>query len=271
MKFRIISDLHVDINKKYYSKFKFDPNSYYLIAGDIAGGRHKAEEFLHYHMSIGKLTNGIFIEGNHMGYDLDWNEHDNTKEACYAYLAEQFPLTSNVSFMENNFKEIPDTDIIIVGCTLYTDYKAFGNQELGMRIGVTYLNDFRYVHTYSNLGGDRLVTPVDYLDRHEKSLQFIDEMCKSNPTSRIIVVTHHGPSKQSLSTEYATDLLSSSYVSNLEDFIISHPNIKVWCHGHCHRKFDYYIGQCRVLCNPFGYFNENGMKLTQPIGLSFTL
>ena len=271
MKFRIISDLHVDINKKYYSKFKFDPNSYYLIAGDIAGGRHKAEEFLHYHMSIGKLTNGIFIEGNHMGYDLDWNEHDNTKEACYAYLAEQFPLTSNVSFMENNFKEIPDENIIIVGCTLYTDYKAFGNRELGMKIGETYLNDFRYVHTYSNLGGDRLVTPVDYLDRHEKSLQFIDEMCKSNPTSRIIVVTHHGPSKQSLSTEYATDLLSSSYVSNLEDFIIDHSNIKVWCHGHCHRKFDYYIGQCRVLCNPFGYFNENGMKLTQPIGLSFTL
>ena len=140
-----------------------------------------------------------------------------------------------------------------------------------MRIGVTYLNDFRYVHTYSNLGGDRLVTPVDYLDRHEKSLQFIDEVCKFNPTSRIIVVTHHGPSKQSLSTEYVTDLLSSSYVSNLEDFIINHSNIKVWCHGHCHVLKDYYIGQCRVLCNPFGYGNENDMKLTQPIGLSFTL
>ena len=266
MQFRIISDLHVDINKKYYSKFKFDPKSYYLIAGDIAGSRHKAEEFLHYHMNQGKLKNGIFIEGNHMGYDYDWQEADNTKEACYAYLAEQFPLTSNISFMENNFKEIPDENIIIVGCTLYTDYKAFGNRELGMKIGEAYLNDFRYVHTYSNLGGDRLVTPLDYEKWHQQSLQFIDQMCKSNPTAKIVVVTHHGPSKQSLSTEYVADLLSSSYVSDIEEFILAHKNIKLWVHGHVHRLFDYYIGNCRIVVNPFGYYNENGMKLTQPIG-----
>ena len=56
MKFRIISDLHVDINHKYYSKFKFDPEAYYLIAGDIAGSRHKATDFLKYNMKKGGLT-----------------------------------------------------------------------------------------------------------------------------------------------------------------------------------------------------------------------
>jgi hypothetical protein len=38
---------------------------------------------------------------------------------------------------------------------------------------------------------------------------------------------------------------------------MSHPQIKYWIHGHTHTHFDYKIGECRVICNPRGYPNEN--------------
>jgi Icc-related predicted phosphoesterase len=269
MKFRIISDLHVDINNKYYSKFKFDPEAYYLIAGDVSGSRFKTAKFMNYYSDKG-LTNCAFIEGNHMGYDRDWESTDHTKEACYAHLHQEFPLTSNISFMDNDFKEVGD-DIIIVGCTLYTNYLAYDNRELGMKLGETYLNDFRYVLTYAHDGEERLITALDYEDRFNKSIQFIEEMCNSNPNHKIIVMTHHAPSKRSLSPEYVDDLLSSSYASKLDDFIMAHSNIKLWCHGHVHRPFNYKIGECDVICNPFGYYNENSMKLTQYIGEVYEL
>ena len=39
MKFRIISDLHIDINAHYEDDnlLKFDPDAFYLIAGDTSG------------------------------------------------------------------------------------------------------------------------------------------------------------------------------------------------------------------------------------------
>ena len=269
MKFRIISDLHVDINKKYYSKFKFDPEAYYLIAGDVSGSRFKTANFLKYYSDKG-LTNCAFVEGNHMGYDRDWECHDHTKEACYAHLHQEFPLTSNISFMENDFKEVGE-DIIIVGCTLYTNYLAFDNRELGMKLGEAYLNDFRYVNTYTSDGDERLVTALDYEDRFYKSIQFIEQVCESNPNHKIVVLTHHAPSKKSLCSKYAEDMLSSSYVSCLDDFILKHPNIKLWVHGHVHNISNYTIGNCRVIANPFGYYNENGMKTTKPIGEVYEL
>ena len=205
-----------------------------------------------------------------MGYDHDWHETDNTKDACYAYLHEKFPLTSNISFLNNDFKELPN-DIIVVGCTLFTDFQAFDNREVAMLASEKYLNDYRYVHTYDNFGTSRLVNVLDYEKWFKESLQFIEGMCEANPTCKIIVLTHHAPSLKSLSPEYVNDILSASYVSNLEDFIKKHRNIKMWCHGHVHRPFNYKIGECDVICNPFGYYNENEMRLSRYIGEVYEL
>lgn len=270
MQFRIISDLHVDINHKYYNKFKFDPNAYYLIAGDIAGSRFKVGEFLNHYKSIGKLNKCVLVAGNHLGYDREFEFPDQTKEACINYLTEKFPIQEDICFMENQHKEIGE-DIIVIGCTLYTNFKLFNNRELAMRAAMTYMNDFRYVQTYSNLGGERLITPLDYETRFNNSLEYIKTICEENPDKKIVVVTHHGPSRKSLSEKYANDILSAAYVSDLEDFIKEHKNIKVWCHGHTHSIKEYSIEQCQVQCYPFGYWNENGMKLTRYIGKPFEL
>jgi hypothetical protein len=49
--------------------------------------------------------------------------------------------------------------------------------------------------------------------------------------------------------------MNGAYSSDLSDFILDHPQIKVWTHGHTHHNFDYMIGDCRIVCNPRGYIN----------------
>ena len=47
--------------------------------------------------------------------------------------------------------------------------------------------------------------------------------------------------------------MNGGYASDLSDFILDHPQIKLWTHGHMHQCFDYMIGSTRVVCNPRGY------------------
>jgi hypothetical protein len=69
-----------------------------------------------------------------------------------------------------------------------------------------------------------------------------------------VVVTHHAPSKASIKPRYQGDhLMNGGYSSDLSEFILDNPQIKVWTHGHTHDHFDYMIGSTRILCNPRGY------------------
>jgi hypothetical protein len=47
--------------------------------------------------------------------------------------------------------------------------------------------------------------------------------------------------------------MNGGYRSELSEFILDHPQIKLWTHGHMHDPFDYMIGTTRVVCNPRGY------------------
>jgi hypothetical protein len=47
--------------------------------------------------------------------------------------------------------------------------------------------------------------------------------------------------------------MNGGYHSHLEYFIMDHPQIKTWVHGHMHDAVDYMIGETRILSNPRGY------------------
>ena len=47
--------------------------------------------------------------------------------------------------------------------------------------------------------------------------------------------------------------MNGAYHSDLTEFIMDRPEIKLWVHGHMHDDFDYMIGDTRVVCNPRGY------------------
>jgi hypothetical protein len=85
-------------------------------------------------------------------------------------------------------------------------------------------------------------------------LKLIDDVCAGLPNEKIVVVGHHAPSKLSTKPKYQNDtMMNGAYSSDLSEFILDRPMIKVWTHGHTHDKFDYMIGSTRIVCNPRGY------------------
>ena len=97
-------------------------------------------------------------------------------------------------------------------------------------------------------------------------MKVIDDTIAGDPTGTFVVVGHHAPSKQSVKPGYEKDLIvGGAYSSDLDEFILSHPQIKVWVHGHTHDKFDYMIGPTRIVSNARGYVGyERGTDKEDP-------
>jgi hypothetical protein len=105
-----------------------------------------------------------------------------------------------------------------------------------------------YVSTFS---------PTDAVEDHKKMLDYIKLVYTDTPPwMTTIVVGHHAPSKSSTHPRYKDEeLMNGGYSSDLTEFIIDRPGIKLWTHGHTHEDFDYMIGTCRIVCNPRGYID----------------
>ena len=268
MRFKVISDLHVDINNQLITEMKFDPDAFYLIAGDISGDRLITTSFLK-----DKNIKGVFVEGNHLGYNSQTGDEWDTKQKSNNYLHWQFDFSEPMVFLENDhiFVGGKNDEVCIIGCTLYTDFDLFHNAPIAQEVARIGLNDFRYVKVLDEDGTIRRVLPSDYIKWFNDSIDYIRTICEENKDTKVIVLTHFAPSLNGISIQYTTDKLSPAYASNLDDFILKHPNIKAWVNGHVHHRACYKIGNTQVVSNPFGYYNENNMDLTSILGFDLLI
>ena len=268
MKILITSDLHTDINETNYFGFidKMSQVDLTIIAGDISGSYASEDRFL----AKLKQTNSPFVAigGNHLGYEYNkiiaktvWNDvMVGTKDWSIQYLKNNCK-----TYLENDYIKIQDK--IVFGGVMYTDYNLYGkNLNLTCkRISERWLNDFRYVHILDKK--ENVIRPInsdDYETRFKLFKRKLSKLLKET-TEDIIVVTHFAPSIKSISEKYLNqpstihnpgEYLNAVYASNLEKFIKNNPRIKLWVHGHVHDSFDYNIGDCRVICNPYGYYGH---------------
>ena len=91
------------------------------------------------------------------------------------------------------------------------------------------------------------------MEDHKKMLDYI-KIATENKTKQYVVVTHHAPSPISIAECYKHDtLMNGAFASDLSEFILDRPQIKMWTHGHMHNVSDYMVGDTRVVCNPRGY------------------
>jgi Icc-related predicted phosphoesterase len=98
-------------------------------------------------------------------------------------------------------------------------------------------------------------SPEDSVEDHQRMLGYIDIVTRE-PGS-YIVVGHHAPSSQSVAEWFKGDtVMNGAFRSDLEEFIMDRPQIKVWFHGHMHNNSNYWIGETRVVCNPRGYIGH---------------
>lgn len=249
MKLNILSDLHLDINRKipFYLE---QPDIFTIVCGDISEDISETSEWIN-----DNISNGVFVEGNHIGY-----KSKKTLQSLLEYLSACFPMDCNVSHLNNSYKII--NDVVFVGSILWTDFELFGKQNrvIALKTAANNIKDFSC--TYFNANTDNqddktIFSPEDSANLFHVSIEYIKNICDKFSDKKIVIVTHHAPSFKSIPSVYKNDICSSAFASNLDDFILAHPNIKLWCHGHIHKAFDYHIGNCRIVCNPRGYIDDN--------------
>lgn len=100
-------------------------------------------------------------------------------------------------------------------------------------------------------------SPEDTVEEHKQMLDYIGQIVAEKHNEKFVVVGHHAPSSQSVAEWYRGDtILNGAFRSDLEEFIMDRPQIKLWVHGHMHNNSNYWIGETRVVCNPRGYIGH---------------
>ena len=192
----------------------------------------------------------IYIAGNHEFYNGKFY-------AGIDYLREECAKYPNVYFLENDTKIIDD--VTFVGATLWTDMNK--GDPLTMHAIEGMMNDFRIIR--NDKRNFAAMSARDVVDRHARTLGYFRSVLAEQHDRKFVVVGHHSPSFQSCHTMYGNDtLMNGGYHSDLSEFILDHPQIKLWTHRHTHHPFDYMIGETRIVCNPRGYENDGYSEQT---------
>ena len=260
MKIALVSDVHLE-----FGDLDFDNDSgadVLILGGDICVGADMAQRDPyntmgeHYRSNrfhaffercCERFPHVIFIVGNHEHYHGDFAKTVPHFKDVLRYLP-NLHILEKETFVLN--------DITFIGGTLWTDMNRRSVRTLHEISRM--MNDFRCVDNTakdSDQWGSRFTT-TDAANDHDAMLAFVRTTVEANPAGRYVVVGHHAPSRLSTHPRYAHEaIMNGGYSSELDDFILDHPQIKMWTHGHTHEDFDYRIGSCRILCNPRGYVN----------------
>jgi hypothetical protein len=219
-----------------------------VLAGDIDDGlggfRWARESF------PGKPI--VMVAGNHEFYDKHWFRHvDGMRDAAKKY---------DIEFLEADGIDL--AGVRFLGCTLWTDFELFGadKKDIAMRVAKTEMNDFHFIKTsrYAEFhwAHSKFLTPELTVMRHQGSAGWLTKKLeKGDDPKKTVVVTHHAPHSKSVPANFAGDMLSAAYASDLTRLM---GKAGLWIHGHMHHSLDYNVDGTRIVCNPRGYMHKNG-------------
>lgn len=208
-----------------------------------------------------------YVAGNH-------EFHGTIHERAIDFLRDQAARTNGlVTFLEKDILNLRfgQQDVVVFGCTLWTDYQLFGVHKAAMaevacrsastdhrRIGID--------------GGKRKWTPTDAKILHLDSREWLAGECgrwrAQRPDATLVMMTHHAPGPGSIHPHYENGLASAGYASDMRT-MVSHADPDLYVHGHVHWPSDYRIGGIPVMANPRGYVSRRQEKdmvaLWQPL------
>jgi len=278
MKIAVCSDLHLEFGA--ISLYNDDNADVLVLSGDICvakdvrlkddyglmGKNDNNKIHTFFQECSERFPHVIYIMGNHEHYHGDYAKSLDNLRTHLGYLTNLYILDKQVVTIE---------DVTFVAGTLWTD---MNREDPVTMVNIRgYMNDYKIIDNSNNppvifKGGQMneagqfvpdpwgthvrpaKFTPEDSVDDHKAMLEVIDTACQSLPNGKIVVCGHHSPSKQSTKPQYEDNVMvNGAYSSNLNEFILDRPQIKLWTHGHTHHVFDYMIGSTRILCNPRGY------------------
>jgi predicted phosphodiesterase len=250
-KIQPLSDLHVEFYKDNTDiRIEDTDSDLIILAGDIYTGVRGIKWLLE--QKINKPI--IYVQGNHCFYKSSYpNNTIKLKEAAKG---------TNIHVLENDYYIYKD--LVVLGCTLWTDYKLFEPvtpQALTMNECYNRMNDFNQIRNSDY--NYRKLAPRDLLFAHKQSIDFLKTYLDIFKDYNIGIVTHHPPTIKCIDPKYHKDLVSAAYASNLDEFV-AYSGAKFWVSGHSHYSVDFMLGNTRVISNPSGYWpnhlNPNFIK-----------
>lgn len=288
MKIAIASDLHLEFGD--IEILNEDNADILILAGDItvaayldlsqthltSGQRKIASNTINFFKSVThNFKHVIYVMGNHEHYSGDFAK-------TLSLLKNNLNLP-NLHILEKSSVEIDG--YVFIGGTMWTDANNSDPQSMS-RIKNT-MSDFRAIKN-SNMLSHRWVTTPKYIDgvvqknsdgtilNIRKSINFIPKLSVNDTVNefyifkdylestlntckdkKIVVVTHHSPSRSTINSVYAHNyMLNGAYSSNLDFLIEDSPQIVLWVCGHTHHEFDNYVGSTRLVINPRGYIGH---------------
>ena len=287
MKFRVLSDLHVEfyahpnyLQRKLTKLYpEIDPNEILIIAGDlgVAGsGISKLSMNPEYRSMLEyfakRWNTVILIPGNHEYYDRD-------KYCSLDHIDEMIRFECkklNITFLNKECIKIKSKEsneyIYVLGCTLWS--KATPSAYKGMN------DKLKAILSHKEL----LSIHQEHKDFLETQIQKIQNKTKRSNSPNILVITHHLPLQELTHPKYLTNEykhLNSAYASDLRLLIestnpspygiipsipakelIPHP-IKYWVCGHTHEMTKATHYGIHFLINPMGYPRESRVTKLQ--------
>ena len=184
----------------------------------------------------------IVIAGNHEFYGGRWIQNIEDLRVEYSY----YP---NIHFLERDM--ITLEDVTFVGGTLWTDCNKGDPLTLHALQGM--MQDFTLIR-HDGIGFMKL-RPWHSALRHRETLGYFKTVLDDRKDQKCVVIGHHLPCELSIPSWFAGRyLMNGGYCSDLSEFILDRPQIKLWVHGHTHTPCNYELGDTRVVCNPRGYY-----------------
>jgi Icc-related predicted phosphoesterase len=270
MKIQLVSDLHLEFEDV---NIKNESNADVLIlSGDILvaddlrnqpadlsladipyegyGRARRALRYRDFFLRVSfQFEHVIYIMGNHEHYHGKFDKSAGIIRETIGYLN-----IHNIYLLDRDIKEIDG--VHFVGGTMWTDCNK-GDPMTQYHLEQC-MTDFRVIR----IAGENFkkFLPMRTVMEFTKTRDYFKTVIGNLPKdAKIVVCSHHAPSHLSIHDMYKHDkLMNGGYSSDLSEFILDHPQIKLWTHGHMHNNFDYMIGDTRVVCNPKGYPGENG-------------
>lgn len=231
MNILILSDLHFEFysdgGKKFVARLadRIKTNKQKvdvcILAGDIAVGPAIPDALKLFCDAFPKV---LYVHGNHEFYGyrreqvVSWTMEAKDKNANLYWLDNGIVTIENQRFLGTPlwFKDDPYNDV-------YKDK----------------VNCFKKIVNFKSWVYEENKKAISFLER---------EMLDGD-----IIISHYLPHDKSIAENYKSSSLNRFYVCDISH-ILNVRTPKLMIHGHTHISCDYYLGDTRVVCNPFGYY-----------------
>lgn len=251
-----ISDFHLEFNgedehqkQKIIDLFPKESlkgqESFFITSGDnilIKDLHHSTDKYRwFFDLICNKYDYVLYVCGNHEYYNYEYASNSGIQNHPIEFFSSYSHLKyPNLHILENSIFKYKN--FVFYGGTMWSNIS---------KDAIKGINDFNMISKHI------LGTRKNYLLKHDefksKLIHNLNDI--DNQNKKFIVISHHSPSYKSLHENFKNSKINSAFISDCE--YLMDDNVELWVHGHTHKYFDYHIDKTRIICNPYGYPNEN--------------